>query len=814
MYLSLNWLKQYINIPDSLSAEQLEKAITTSIAEVEGMKEIGQDGVVVGKVLKLEPHPNADRLKLVEVTTGTETHKVVCGGNNLREGMLVAFGRTGIKAKWHGQGDWVVLEKATIRGVESAGMILASEEVELPLPCPEGGITDLTKLVSAKHIGRNVFEVLGLRDVILEIDNKSLTHRPDLFGHYGFARDIAAVLKNQLKVKAKLKPYPQSDVRFGTEKLDIEIQTPGCRRMSALRVSNVKIEPSPLWMQNALQKVGIRPINNVVDITNYIMYDLGHPMHAFDAREIEGKKMIVAQARDGEKILALDGKEYTLTKDDMAIYDNEKLSSIAGIMGGEGSGIHDHTTEVIFEIASWDPVLIRKTTQRLNLRSEASTRFEKNLDPELTVIGLNRAVSLLLELCPGATVSSALFDTYTTHIDPKTIELRSTRAETKIGVPVKAGFIKSTLTDLGCTVHGTGKSMQVTVPSWRATKDLMNEDDLIEEVARVHGYNNIAPQAPEGALAPYINAEKQFERAVRRIGAERLGMCEVMNYPFTNETIQSHFGLGSNVLKVQNPIASQYTHLKNSLIPDLLDDAKENIHQFNKFALFEMGRTYGESGAEVTEEKKIGGIWVEPEGKKTSSYDDVFFRLKENLEVLFELLGIPERTYHPVETQNFASLPGTFFEKGKTALIMINNKSIGWLGVIKSDLKKHYDLAQTEVAVFELNQQVLQELANDLVVYQPLPKFPAVVRDLAILVDKTVGAEKVAAQIKTAHENVSAVELFDVYEGEKIDTDKRSLTFNITYLDPDKTLNESEIQEITGRILENVGKVGGKLRDL
>ncbi len=806
MYLSLNWLRDYLELPATLTPAELETIITTSIAEVESIRNIGQEGVVVGKVVKLEKHPNADKLKLVEVDTGDETHHVVCGGNNLREGMLIAFGKVGIQAKWHGEGDWITLEKAKIRGIESAGMILASEEVELPLPCPDGGITDLTDYATDADLDKNVFDLLKIRDVVLEIENKSLTHRPDLFGHYGLARDLYAVLKQQKELPLTLKPYPAPLPDQGNEELDIDIRTSGCRRFVAVKMTNVQIEPSPKWLQTRLMNVGVRPINNVVDITNYVMYDLGHPMHAFDAREISGKKMVIAQGKEGEEIIALDGKKYRLTAQDMVVYDGEKPSSIAGIMGGEGSGIHADTTEVIFEAASWDPIMIRKTAQRLSLRSEASTRFEKNLDPEQSVWAVYRAIALLKELCPTATTASKIYDTYKIHIPGAEIALRSNRVSQKLGTEIETATIQSILTDLGCTVSPSDdKTFTVEIPSWRSTKDLLNEDDLIEEVGRVYGYHRIPLTVPEGSLEPLISHEKNFERQTRFLLSHRLRWYEVMNYPFTNEKTQQEFGLDQNPLAIQNPISQEYTHLKTSMLPDLLSDAHKNIHEHDTFGLFELGRIYLPKAQEIQEQKKISGIVVRPRTDSSHPADRLFFGLKAALEEFFTYLDVAPRAYTSSEGYSFV-------EPGAAANIRIGGTDVGWIGEIKSDLAAKFDLEKHDVAAFELDQTLLLHHKQTGREYMPLPKFPPVIRDLAIIVDKTTPAASLEEKIRQAHPAVARVELFDIFEDPKLGENKRSLTYNITYLDPEKTLNDKDIQTITAKILESIATVGGKLR--
>ena len=802
MYISLEWLKDYVDMPDDISPQVLENKITTSTAEVESYQMLGQDKIVVGKVLTSEKHPNADKLTLVTVSLGKEEWRVVCGGTNVREGMLVAFAQEGAKVKWHGEGEEIVLEKATIRGVESRGMICASNEIGIPIPCSDHEIADLTSYVSEKDIGKNVYDVLALRDLVLEIDNKSLTNRPDLLGHYGIAREITAIFKTQDKKKMKLKPYPQIKRAFGKEDLNITIQSNQCRRYSALKIAGIRVEPSPIWMQKRLERVGIRPINNIVDITNFVMMDLGQPLHAFDATCIAGEQIIVRQAKKGEKILALDGKNYDLNTSDLVIADQGKPVALAGIMGGEHFSINANTTSVIFESANFDPTTIRKTAQRLSLRSESSSRFEKNLDPEYTIQALLRAVGLLLDMNKKASMVSTLFDIYPTPIPQPTISVRPHRVNQKIGVAIPVTSMKNILTDLGCIIKkGTAKSIDVLVPSWRATKDLLMEDDLIEEIARIYGYNKIPLTAPEGALIPSHNEEKHIEQTIRNIFVQRLNAFEVRNYPFTNRKEQERFGLPTkHLLALKNFLSSDDTHLKTTLAIDLLQDAKENIHMQEQFRLFELGRIFIDHSDRIEEEKKIGGIFVSPLHTENN-----FFTSKEALEIFLHLISIQGQSYIP-----FGDL--IFLDKGQAAKIMIQDQMLGWIGSLHDSYKKEFDLENSSVTLFEIDQALLGQAHRIEPSFSPLPKFPPVIRDLAIVIDKKTPSSLVEQTIRSAHPTVQYVDLFDIYEGEHIGNDQRSLAYNITYLDPNKTLAPQDIEEITKTILSSLHKIGGNLR--
>ena len=541
MLVSFNWLKQYVKLTDAVTPEEVASKLTMSTVEVEGVKHLAStlDGIVVGKILSIEKHPDADKLKVCKVSIGSENLSVVCGGSNLAENMFVAMGKIGAKVRWHGEGDLIELKPAKIRGIESQGMICQSTEIGLGEKFPlhdEREIIDLKDFVSLKNVGKPLAEVLGLNDAVLDIDNKSMTHRPDLWGHYGLAREVAALYKKDLK------PYEVPEIKTGKVlkiKVSVEDQSL-CPRYMAVAVVGVKVGPSPVWLQNFLQSVGIRPINNIVDITNYIMYDIGQPMHAFDRQLLTGNKekelnIVVRRAKDGEDFTTLDGSKHKLDPSMIVISNTREGIALAGIMGGLNSEVSEGTETVVFESANFDPIIIRKTALNLGLRTDSSARFEKSLDPNLTETALKKAVALTLEFCPGARVASNVVDVKSFGLNQGPIELSWNFLFKKIGLEVDKKEVVSILTRLGFEVKEKKDLLAVKVPTWRATKDISIPEDIVEEVARVYGYGNIRTTMPLFPIdPPETNELRELGHRLRNVLVKELAYSEVYNYSFVS----------------------------------------------------------------------------------------------------------------------------------------------------------------------------------------------------------------------------------------------------------------------------------------
>ncbi|MBU4481859.1 phenylalanine--tRNA ligase subunit beta, partial [Patescibacteria group bacterium] len=666
MKISLNWLKQYIDLPKNITPKKLAEDLIMSTVEVESIKNQAEEfeNIVVGKIVKLKKHPNADKLKIVMTDIGQpEPVQIVCGGANLKQGMFVAVALPGAKVKWHGQGEPVVLEKVKIRGQESFGMICASNEIGLEnrFPCGEmsrnsagsrstaGEILDLNKIVQSKtlnqQIGQNLSEALGFNDVIIEIENKSLTNRPDLWSHYGIARELSAIYNlplchPELVSGSNIK----SRNKFG---MTVKIQDENlCSRYIGCVVKNIKIAPSPEWMQKRLEAVGLRAINNIVDITNYVLMDVGQPTHAFNKTLIhtdvntDKTQIIIRNAKKGEKIQSLDGEERELDENMLVIADSEKPIAIAGIIGGANSEIDKNTTEIILESATFNAMSVRKTSQKLNLRTEAEIRFEKNLDSNLAETAMLRMLYLIKKIIPESEITEYI-DEFPVKPKNKIIKINHDFIEKRIGQKFNSEEIIKILSRLGFKVEESNGAYKILVPSWRATGDVSIPEDIVEEVARIYGYDNLKEKVEmiEMDKAKY-QLEFDLENKIKNYLSLGCGMNEVFNYPWADEKILDKLGLSSDkIIEIANPPAQENRFLQSSLIPNLIKNVQDNLRYFSEFKLFELARVF-KSG----QDKSFGDDVLAEQPKMLAGAivfrDDIFFEIKGVVEGALKELRI------------------------------------------------------------------------------------------------------------------------------------------------------------------------------
>lgn len=611
MKIAKKWLQDFVDIND-VSSQELMDVLTMHTVEIEEIinQASALDHVVVGKVTKVAQHPDADRLNVCEVFIGKESVPVVCGGSNVTEGMLCALGMIGAKVQWHGEGERIELKKTKIRGVASEGMICAAEEIglgDLFKKADEKEILDLTNIVDALP-GTPLAKALGLDSDVLDVDNKSMTHRPDLWGHFGIAREVAAIYQKPLRTEGRdTNPMePSNDAKVTVSVKDTAL----CPRYMAVMIDDVTVEPSPLWMQQRLMSVGVNPINNIVDITNYVMLELGQPLHAFDAEEIGSSKevdIVVRHAKKDEAIVALGGESYELDDSMLVIANKKEAIAVAGVKGGEHSGISNNTNTIVLEAATFDAVSVRRTSTALGLRTDASARYEKSLDPHLPEIAMKRAFALIQACCPDARVRSNIADSADISLNQGPIELRLSYLEKHIGTRIEDVFVVGVLERLGFTVEKKDDDLLlVTIPTWRATKDINDPIDLVEEVARMYGYHNIPPTLPQASIAP---AKKDpimaLRREVREILAGESGYTEVYNYSFVSPEWLEKLGLDTkDHIELENPIAKDRPLIRRSLLPNMLQNMEANLHRFGIVKLFEVGLTYiaEQKGDTVTEQ--------------------------------------------------------------------------------------------------------------------------------------------------------------------------------------------------------------------
>ncbi|MBU0668199.1 phenylalanine--tRNA ligase subunit beta [Patescibacteria group bacterium] len=814
MKISLNWLRDFVDIPAGTDPVKLGELFTLRTAEVEHVENQADmfDKMVIGRIEKISAHPDADKLKVTITDVGKEKLQIVCGGPNIKEGMLVLVALVGAKVKWHGQGDPVVLEKAKIRGVESFGMICAGEEIGLD-PTPEG-IADLSHLKAAT--GTPLAAALNKNDVIFDIDNKAITHRPDLWGHYGIAREIAAITGKKLK---PLKPKVSFPATAGAKSaaataLSVEVKDKKlCPRYIGVLMENIKIEPSPDWIQKRLLATGHRPINCVVDATNYVMTELGQPLHAFDADKIEGG-IIVRTAKDKEEIHTLDDQKRKLTKEMLVIADHKKSVAIAGVMGGANSEVEQKTTRIILEAANFNPSSVRKTATALGLRTEAVQRFEKSLDPNLAETAMDRLCEIILQICPSAKIATPKIDVADFDEKSQKITLNLDRVRGKIGTDIPTKEIVRILVSLEFKAkESTDKKIEVQIPTFRQAKDVSIEDDLTEEIARLYGYENIKPTLPLlPAKVPLENNERKLKHLAREILSKGLGFHEVYNYSFYSlKDIQKCLLPEELHIKVENPLSLDQTHMRLSLIPNMLKNTALNQKNFSQFSIYEIGRTYEDLQEYFPiEEKKICAMIVR--GKNTGgNEEDVFSRAKGALENLLSFFATQGLSMRRGESLAPYAHPGKY----ASYHLKKDDTFIARVFELHPMVAKNYELEDAKIAAFEINFTALATLGRRERKYSPIPKFPGIEFDVSVLINKTVTIEQMLREIESADKKlVHSVHLFDLYEGKNVPEDKKSCAFKIMLQASDRTLESDEMKCVQQEVFTRLQKLGGEIRGL
>lgn len=811
MKVSLNWIKEFMDIPPKYSAAQLAELLTLRTCEVEAHEDeaLKFANMVIGKVLAIRPHRNADKLRLVDTDIGGKTVQIVCGGENLEAGMLIAVALPGALVKWHGEGELVELKEAKIRGEASYGMICAEEEIGLAPLTPRNGIT-IANLVchgvaQEGKPGIPLAKGLGLNDVIFDIDNKSLTHRPDLWGHYGMAREFAAFLGKKLKPFVARNPVVEKGPKV---KIEMQKREIAARFLSTI-ITGIKIEPSLAWMQTRLRAIGMRPVNNIVDVTNFVMHELGHPMHAFDRRVISNDTFVIRFARENEVIETLDHKKRQLSQEDALVTNGEKALGIAGVMGGLNSEVKHDTTEIILEAAAWNPVMIRKTATRHALRSDAAQRFEKSLDPEITGIAFHRACELILKICEGAHLAGPTTDVYPDKQKIRklaAVSLNLDRVNRKIGAQISQQKAAAHLKALEFGVkRGKKGELKVTIPTFRATKDINIEDDLVEEIARMHGYEKIAPALPSLPIRlPQENRERILKHAARQIFSLGLGFIETNHYSFYGKAEIRKAALPEELhLKLDNPLTEDQTHLRISLLPNMLKSAALNLYHRKNFKLYEIGRTYIKTGEYFPREEKFIGAIVASAEKKSA---ELFYDALGALETFLEKFGAKVEM---VVIEN----PPPYAHPSVCAAAKADGQKIAAVFEIHPRILKNFGIEKTQVAAFEINFTKLVAAGREGHIYHPLPQFPGIEIDVSVLVSKKTPAKEIHELIaKCDHALIANLKLIDAFEHESFGRDKKSLTFRVLLQSPDRTLADSEMKIVQERIFSALRQSGFAIR--
>ncbi|SEM98814.1 phenylalanine--tRNA ligase subunit beta [Lihuaxuella thermophila] len=806
MLVSYEWLSQYVDL-EGISPEDIAEELNRTGIEVEVIytRDAGVSGVVVGEVLSVEKHPEADRLNVCMVNVGKgQMLQIVCGASNVAAGQRVPVALVGAKLP-----GGMKIKKANLRGVESNGMICSAKELGFPDKVLMKEQTEgILVLGPDAPVGEDIKNYLGMNDQVIEL--QLTPNRSDCLGMIGVAYEVSAIFDRELRLPDV---YIQSvDEEESPVSITLESEE-DCPFYAAQVVHDLKIGPSPQWMQNRLISAGIRPINNIVDITNYVMIETGQPLHAFDYDQIPGGRIVVRRARPGEQLVTLDGVTRECDEEMLLITDGDQPLAIAGIMGGESSEVTAQTTSVLIEAAFFDPAVVRKGSRKLGLRSEASNRFEKGVDPERIIPALARAVQLLQQFA-GGKVGSDLYAEKIGDVDDVVISLRHERLVKVLGIKIKEEEVLDIFRRLHFPTQLREGIYDVQVPTRRP--DLTMEVDLIEEVARLYGYDRIPTTLPWGQQLPGGLTREQKLRRVIRHTLRNLGMNEVLTYSLTSPEAGKKIEplhRTARPIALAMPMSNEHAVLRTSLLPQLIETAAYNIkHGNNRVTIFEMGKTYVTEEENLTtlpeERWELAGLLTgeaEPTiWKQTPIPAGDFYIVKGMLEALFTRLGVSGVQYSEAFPDGF--------HPGRTAELSVNGEVIGLLGQLHPKLAKKYGLE--DPVVFQLDLAKLFSAANDEVVYQPIPRYPAVTRDLALVVDEDVLAQEVEEGIReVAGELLESVTLFDVFTGAQIGEGKKSIAYSLVYRAKDRTLTDEEVQEVHQRVVDYLEDIlGAKLR--
>ena len=805
MKVSYKWLQEFVDI--DISPQELADRLTLAGVAVEGVTKlgVGVEKVLTGRIETISPHPNADKLTVTSVNVGTEKLQIITAATNVREGDVIPVAVEGAKLA-----SGLVIKRAKLRGVESRGMMCSGQELGIdPKTMPAEQAQGIMILPPGTQPGKDAKEVLGLDDTILELD---LTpNRGDCLSIIGVAREVAVLLGRPFRPPAPSFPELGESIE-NQVRVDIE-DTDLCRRFVGRLIKNARVGNSPLWMQQRLRSAGIRPISSIVDVTNYVMLELGQPMHAFDYDLLTNGHIIVRRAREGEKITSLDGAQRDLTTDMLCITDPSGPVAIAGVMGGLATEVTNKTASILLEAAFFNPVSVRKTSKALGLRSEASQRFEKGIDIGGCARAADRAAQLIIEMGAGEAVAG-MVNNIPVPLADRVIQFRPSRAGSVLGADITKNEAAGILASLRFTVQDAGSNLLVTVPSHRA--DVSQEVDLIEEVARIHGYNQIPDTLPCGQSTRGIKTKEQSLTDQVRDLLAGSGLYEVMTYSFINSRAYDLMNLPPdsglrNALKIQNPLSEERSVMRTMLLPCLLEIlARNHNRRVQNGAVFELGRVFISRGEnQQPEERSIlaaaamgrfAASWNQP----ARDYD--YYYLKGVLENLFSRLGAGPVNFLP-ETGSPS------FHPGKTAFLEAGGTRLGVVGELHPDVLENYDLPEKVVA-FELDLEQLIAVSGNTAGYSQLPKFPGIERDIAIIVKKSVPATDIMSVIQKAGGRLlRSVALFDVYQGEQVPEGMQSMAFALKFQAEDRTLTDAEVGERTEEISKALDqRLGAELR--
>jgi len=806
MNISINFLKRYIDLPADLTYDQLSYDLTMRTVEVEEVVKTADKfhDIVVGEIKEIKAHPNADSLKICMVDVGEEEiRQIVCGGSNLQEGHKVCVSRPGAEVVWHGEGEPVLIKETKLRGEKSYGMICGAAEVflgDIFPPEDERQIVDFTDLGIECEAGQSVAEVAGQDDVILVIDNKSLSNRPDLWGHYGVARELAAIYKLPLKeLDTKL---PE-----GLPEYKVTIEEPDrCPRFTATKIENVYVKESPAWMKTLITNAGMRPINALVDITNFVLLAVGQPQHAYDSTHVKGDHIVVRLAKDGEKLLLLDEKDLELTHDHLVICDESDPLNLAGIKGGKFDSVLDTTTSIILESAVFTAPGIRRTTAYFNEKTDAALRYEKGIDTQRADQGVAMALSLFKELYPECRITQ-FADAYPVKTENAVIDVTKEFLDTRLGEVLPQSEIEDILTRLGYDVSFDGTKYHCIVPTWRSTGDVSIHDDVLGDIARLVGYEYFKKKPLPVSFDSSINqVNMDMARRLREYLAFRCGMNEVFTYPWIDEKFIHAAGIDTEKsVRLATPPAPELGFLRSSLIPGMLEATDKNNRYFDEFAMFEAAQVFEKGGYSPSSPDEVlpvhknmlTGVFAGKDAKT------LFFKVKGVIEGMGPYCHFKPFTFKQKEKPSWA-------DENVWLNIMEDGKIAGSIGLLSVQALADSGIKMINAAAFELDTAAIEPYPSRTNEFRHLPQYPLVEQDLSLLVDESVKWGDIREAIKYM---VKDLEFVEEYRGKQIPAGKKSIMLSLKIGNDDSTMTSKQIEKKMNGIIKVLEKkCGARLR--
>ena len=802
MKVSLNWVKKYVDLPENITTKQMATDLTLRTVEVEGYENTEEKfhDIIVGKVLEVNEHPNADKLKVCKVDIGEDEPKqIVCGGSNLYPNEMVVVCKPGAEVYWHGEAELQKIKDSKVRGVDSYGMICGAEEVYLENIFPAKEADEIVDLAGIDcYPGQSITEIIDMKDVVLEIDNKSLTNRPDLWGHYGIARELSAIYD------VDLKPIEKVEIDSKLPKYDVEIMDSSkCQRYVAVEIDNVYEKRSPLWMQSAIIKGGMRPINAIVDITNYVMMAVGQPLHAFDKTHVDGNKIIVRNAREGEELLLLDNNSIELTTDDLVISDVNDAMALAGIRGGKKDSILPETTSVVLEVANFTAKTIRKTGKRFDEKTDASIRYEKNIDTQRVDEGLNLALALFKEIFPESKVV-AYNDVYPVKTKNEKIDVTEEFLDTRLGKKIDRETITRVLTRLGYEVNYKNGTYSVVVPTYRSTGDVSLKDDVMGDIARLLSFESFEAQP---LTISFDHAVLQnnvlLETRIKEYLSSRCGFYEIFTYPWINEKYINAASIDkNNSVKLATPPSPEEAYLRSSLVPGMLEAISKNLRYFDNFKMFEMAQVfikgeYHESSEDETlpiHKKLLTGSIV------GSNPKEIFYELKGVIENISGYTHMKELSFTTeCEKPSWADINAYL-------AIKLDDVVVGYMGLLSVKTMNDAKIKRTNVAIFELDSNMFVPLESRTNKFKHIPVLPSVEKDLSLIVDENITWAEILKYIRS---KASSIKFIEEYRGNQIPEGKKSIMLRVTFDSGDTTLTSEEINTKLDAIIRTLNKMCG-----